>query len=57
MYQIFIDLCTMGPVPVPMGEYEVNMQTGIVSKNGRCCEEKQNRVRESGRCGRQRDGI
>ena len=41
VHQIFVDLYTMGLVPVPMGKYAINMQTEIISKSGRCCEGKQ----------------
>lgn len=45
MHQIFIDLHTIGQVPISTGTYAINMQGEITSKSGRCCEEKQNRVR------------
>lgn len=34
------------------GEDVINMEIDIILKSGRCCEGKENRVRESGKCGR-----
>lgn len=46
IHQIFIDLYTMGLVPVLMVKQTINMQTEIISKSGRCCEGKQKNQRE-----------
>lgn len=42
-----------GPGSWSHGEDAINMETDIISKSGRCCEGKENRARESGKCGRQ----
>ena len=56
MYQMFIDLYSMGLVPVLMGDDAINIQTELFQKVVGTAKEK--RIgSENGRCGGQRDDI